>query len=79
VVRLFCKLLSPLTSGCRGGGGGWGGEGVCVCVGGGGMSIRDLTILGRQRDDEGQNKFLQMNGSKDKSSYIINRMNLTQS
>jgi hypothetical protein len=22
VVRLFCKLLSPLTSGCRGGGGG---------------------------------------------------------
>ena len=38
---------------------------------------RDLTILGRQRD--GQNKLLQINGSKDSSSYIINRMNLIQS
>jgi hypothetical protein len=37
--------------------------------------IRDLTILGRQRDDDGQNKLLQINGSKDNSSYIINRMN----
>jgi hypothetical protein len=37
---------------------------------------RDLTILGRQRDDDGQNKLLQINGSKDNSSYIINRMNL---
>jgi hypothetical protein len=37
------------------------------------ISIRDLTILGRQRD--GQNKLLQINGSKDNSSYIINRMN----
>ena len=32
---------------------------------------RDLTILGRQRD--GGNKLLQINGSKDSSSYIINR------
>ena len=38
--------------------------------------IRDLTILGRQRDGDGQNKLLQINGSKDSSSYIINRMNL---
>jgi hypothetical protein len=41
--------------------------------------IRDLTILGRQRNDDGQNKLLQINGSKDNSSYIINRMNLIQS
>jgi hypothetical protein len=34
---------------------------------------RDLTIIGRQRDDDGQNKLLQINGSK--ASYIINRMN----
>jgi hypothetical protein len=40
---------------------------------------RDLTILGRQRDDDGQNKLLQINGSKDNSWYIINRMNLIQS
>jgi hypothetical protein len=39
---------------------------------------RDLTILGRQRDDDSQNKLLQINGSKDNSSYIINRMNLIQ-
>jgi hypothetical protein len=39
------------------------------------ISIRDLTILGRQRDGDGQNKLLQINGSKDNSSYIINRMN----
>ena len=39
---------------------------------------RDLTILGRQRDDDGQNKLLQINGNKDNSSYIINRMNLIQ-
>jgi hypothetical protein len=42
------------------------------------LSIRDLTILGRQRDGDGQNKLLQINGSKDSSSYIINRMNLIQ-
>jgi hypothetical protein len=40
--------------------------------------IRDLTILGRQRDGDGQNKLLQINGSKDSSWYIINRMNLIQ-
>jgi hypothetical protein len=39
-----------------------------------GAHNRDLTILGRQRD--GQNKLLQINGSKDSSWYIINRMNL---
>jgi hypothetical protein len=39
---------------------------------------RDLTIFGRQRDGDGQNK-LQINGSKDSSWYIINRMNLIQS
>ena len=42
------------------------------------VDIRDLTILGRQSDDDGQNKLLQINGSKDNSSYIINRMNLIQ-
>ena len=42
-------------------------------------SNRDLTILGRQRDDDGQNQLLQINGSKDNSWYIINRMNLIQS
>ena len=41
--------------------------------------IRDLTILGRQRDGDGQNKLFQINGSKDNSSHIINRMNLIQS
>ena len=40
---------------------------------------RDLTIFGRQRDGDGQNKLLRINGSKDSSSYIINRMNLIQS
>jgi hypothetical protein len=39
---------------------------------------RDLTILGRQRDHDGQNKLLQINGSKDNLSYIINRMDLIQ-
>ena len=39
---------------------------------------RDLTILGRQRDGDGQNKLLEINGSKDSSSYIINYMNLIQ-
>jgi hypothetical protein len=40
---------------------------------------RDLTILGRKRDGDGQNKLVRINGSKDNSSYIINRMNLIQS
>jgi hypothetical protein len=44
-----------------------------------GRASRDLTILGRQRDGDGQNKLLQINGSKDSSSYIINHMNLIQS
>ena len=35
-------------------------------------------ILGRQRDGDGQNTLLQINGSKDSSSYIINRKNLLQ-
>jgi hypothetical protein len=39
---------------------------------------RDLTIIGQQRDDDGQNKLLQINDSKDNSSFIINRMNLIQ-
>ena len=43
------------------------------------QATRDLTILGRQRDGHGQNKLLQINGSKDSSSYVINRMNLIQS
>jgi hypothetical protein len=41
-------------------------------------NTRDLTILGWQRDGDGQNKHLQINGSKDSSRYIINRMNLIQ-
>ena len=40
--------------------------------------IRDLTILGRQRDGDGQNKLLQINDSKDSLWYIINRINLIQ-
>jgi hypothetical protein len=32
------------------------------------------TILGWQRDDNDENKLLQINGSKDNSSYIINHM-----
>ena len=35
-----------------------------------------LGILGRQRDDDGQNKLLQINGSKDNSLYIINRIRI---
>jgi hypothetical protein len=42
------------------------------------LDIRDLTILGRQREGDGQNKLLQINGSKDSSWYIINRMTLIQ-
>ena len=38
------------------------------------MVSRDLTILGRQRDGDGQNKLLQINGSKDSyyQSYEFN-------
>jgi hypothetical protein len=42
------------------------------------LDIRHLTILGRQRDGDGQNKLLQIYGSKDNSSYIINCMNFIQ-
>jgi hypothetical protein len=42
------------------------------------FAVRDLTILGRQRDGDGQNKLLQINGSEDSSSYIINHTNLIQ-
>ena len=39
----------------------------------------DLKHVGRQRgDDDGQNKFLQINDNKENLSYIIIRMNLIQ-
>ena len=38
----------------------------------------ELKHVGRQRDDDGQNKFLQINYSKENLSYIIIRMNLIQ-
>jgi hypothetical protein len=41
-------------------------------------SIRELKHVGRQHDDDGQNKFLQINDSKENLSYIITRMNLIQ-
>jgi hypothetical protein len=40
--------------------------------------IRELKHVGRQHDDDGQNKFLQINDSKENLSYIIIRMNLIQ-
>jgi hypothetical protein len=36
---------------------------------------RELKHVGRQQDDDGQNKFLQINDSKENLSYIIIRMN----
>ena len=39
---------------------------------------RELKHVGRQHDDDGQNKFLQINDSKENLSYIIIRMNLIQ-
>ena len=39
---------------------------------------RELKHVGRQRGDDGQNKFLQINYSKENLSYIIIRMNLIQ-
>ena len=39
---------------------------------------RELKHVGWQRDYDGQNKFLQVNDSKENLSYIINRMNLIQ-
>jgi hypothetical protein len=41
-------------------------------------NIRELKHVGRQHDDDGQNKFLQINDSKENLSYIIIRMNLVQ-
>ena len=35
----------------------------------------ELEHVGRQHDDDGQNKFLQINDSKENLSYIIIRMN----
>jgi hypothetical protein len=40
--------------------------------------IRELKHVGRQHDDDGQNKFLQINDSEENLSYIIIRMNLLQ-
>jgi hypothetical protein len=40
--------------------------------------ISELKHVGRQHDDDGQNKFLQINDSKEDLSYIIIRMNLIQ-
>ena len=42
------------------------------------MDNRELKHVGRQHDDDGQNKFLQINDSKENLSYIIIRMNLIQ-
>jgi hypothetical protein len=39
---------------------------------------RELKHVGRQHDDDGPNKFLQINDSKENLSYIIIRMNLIQ-
>ena len=39
---------------------------------------RELKHVGRQHDDDGQNKFLQINDSKENLSYIIIRMNLIE-
>jgi hypothetical protein len=36
-------------------------------------------ILGRRRDGGGQNKLIQINGSKDNSTCIVSLMNLMQS
>jgi hypothetical protein len=40
--------------------------------------ISELKHAGRQRGDDCQNKFLQINDSKENLSYIIIRMNLIQ-
>ena len=42
------------------------------------VNISELKHVGRQHDDDGQNKFLQINDSKENLSYIIIRMNLIQ-
>jgi hypothetical protein len=40
--------------------------------------IRELKHVGRQHDDDGQNKFLQINDSKENLLHLIIRMNLIQ-
>jgi hypothetical protein len=42
------------------------------------LNNRELKHVRRQHDDDGQNKFLQINDSKENLSYIIIRMNLIQ-
>ena len=49
-------------------------QNVLHCMG----VIRELKHVGRQHEDDGQNKFLQINDSKENLSYIIIRMNLIQ-
>jgi hypothetical protein len=44
----------------------------------GGWNNSELKHVGRQHHDDGQNKFLQINDSKENLSYIIIRMNLIQ-
>jgi hypothetical protein len=46
----------------------------CRCYG----NNRELKHVGRQHEGDGQNKFLQINDSKENLSYIIIRMNLIQ-
>jgi hypothetical protein len=41
-----------------------------------GPVFSELKHVGRQHHDDGQNKFLQINDSKENLSYIIIRMNL---
>ena len=40
------------------------------------LHYRELKHVGRQHDDDGQKKFLQINYSKENLSYVIIRMNL---
>jgi hypothetical protein len=42
------------------------------------MLLRELKHVGRQHDDDGQNKFLQINDSKENLLHLIIRMNLIQ-
>jgi hypothetical protein len=40
--------------------------------------ITNTDLVGRQSDDDGKNKFIQINDCKESLSYILNRMNLKQ-
>jgi hypothetical protein len=42
------------------------------------LDNREVKHVGRQHDDDGQNKFLQINDSKENLSYIIIRVKLIQ-